>query len=146
MLSLQAVRAAMLVKLRSSLLTERHAKLLHLQPMTEDLAQRHGINPPWAGFQIPYFTPQGKLIPDFFRYRFWPDSKPTKGWSSMAEPSKLRYVQPKNSEAHVYLPPLLDKVSWADVMQYPKADVYITEGEQALAALKRVKKALKGKK
>ena len=115
-LSLPAVRAAMLEKLRKSLLTERHAKLLHLQPMTEEMAAKAGVQPSWAGFKLPYFTPTGKLE-DFYRYRFWPDSKPSKGWGSLTTPEKpLRYTQPKGTELHVYMPPILKDVAWADVM------------------------------
>ncbi len=129
-LTLPAVRAAMLEKLRSSLLTEKHAKQLHFQPMTEDQAVQAGIQPPWAGFRIPYFTPEGRVIPDFYRYRFWPDSKPSRGWASIAEPSRLRYVQPSGSELHVYLPPLLKSgATWRDVMEHADAPLFITEGE-----------------
>ena len=128
-LSLPAVRAAMLEKLRSSLLSERHAKILHFQPMTEADAKAAGINPPWAGFKIPYFTPDGKIDKDFYRYRFWPDSKPSKGWASIGTPAKpLRYVQPENSELHVYMPPLIDG-TWREVMENPEIPLNITEGE-----------------
>ena len=131
-LSLADVRAAMLNKLRGSLLTEKHAKLLHIEPITELMAQSEGIRPPWAGFKIPYFTPDGKVIDtkEFYRYRIWPDAKPSKGWAAVAEPSDLRYVQPKGSELHVYMPPLLfDGAKWTDVMEHPDCDLDITEGE-----------------
>ena len=128
-LTFPAVRAAMLEKLRSSLLTERHAKILHFQPMTEADAKAAGINPPWAGFKIPYFTPDGKIDKDFYRYRFWPDSKPSKGWASIGTPAKpLRYVQPANSELHVYMPPLIDG-TWREVMEHAEIPLNITEGE-----------------
>ena len=128
-LSLPAVRAAMLEKLRKSLLTERHAKLLHMQPMTEEMAVKADVQPAWAGFKLPYFTPTGKLE-NFYRYRFWPDSKPSKGWSSITTSEKpLRYTQPKGSELHIYMPPILKNVSWADVMQDEKIELDITEGE-----------------
>lgn len=128
-LSLPQVREAMLAKLRGSLLTPKHAKTLRLEPCTEDLAAKYGVDPPWAGFLIPYFTPQGKPIPDFYRYRFWPESKPSRGFAALAPPSDLRYVQPKGTELHVYMPPLLDGISWADVMEHPEIPVFITEGE-----------------
>lgn len=130
-----AVRKAMLQKLRASLLTEAHAKKLKLQPMTEEAASKAGVQPPWAGFRIPYFTPEGHVVPDFYRYRFWPESKPSKGWASIAESSKLRYVQPANSELHVYMPPLLKGVTWRDVMQYAEQPVFITEGELKAACM-----------
>jgi len=42
-LSLPQVRAAMLAKLRDSLLDEAHAKKLKFQPMTEDQARAAGV-------------------------------------------------------------------------------------------------------
>ena len=130
-LSLADVRAAMLSKLRDSLLTERHAKTLRLQPMTEEEARRAEISPVGSGFRIPYFTPDGKLDPSgFFRYRFWPNAPAGKGWAAVTERKPLRYVQPRDSELHVYMPPLLKSgATWRDVMQAPDADLCITEGE-----------------
>jgi hypothetical protein len=130
-LSLADVRSAMLEKLQSSLLTGKHAKLLSIEPMTEELAKRAGVEPPWSGFAIPYFEPSGALAEDkFWRYRFWPESRPSRGWAAIAEPSTLRYVQAKNSEAHVYMPPLLlGGAKWTDVMESPDCELDITEGE-----------------
>jgi Domain of unknown function (DUF3854)/Family of unknown function (DUF5906) len=96
--------------------------------MTEPQALQQKINPPWAGFKIPYFTPDGNVTKDFFRYRFWPESKPSSGWASVAAPSKLRYVQPAGTPPQVYMPPLLPG-PWRDVMNEPKIDLCITEGE-----------------
>jgi len=134
-LNLAAVKQAVSAKLRSSLLSTTHAKALHIEPMTEQMAAELGVMPAWAGFKIPYFTPQGKVVKDFYRYRFWPVSKPGSGFASLAEPSKLRYVQPAGSELHVYMPPLLKGVTWADVMKEPRVDVYITEGELKAACV-----------
>lgn len=127
----------MLSKLRSSLLTERHAKLLRIQPMTEEEARRTELVPPGAGFKIPYFTPEGKLDPTgFFRYRFWPSPPPAKGWASIQDRKELRYVQPKDSELHVYMPPLLKSgATWRDVMGASDADLSITEGELKAACV-----------
>lgn len=128
MLSLLEVRLAMLEKLRSSCLTESHAKLLLLQPMTETAAIKAGVSPAWAGFLIPYFTPTGKLD-KFWRYRFWPESRPSKGFASIATPAKpLRYVQAAGSELHVYMPPLTSS-PWKDLMADPVQPLIITEGE-----------------
>ena len=119
----------MLQKLRASLLTEAHAKKLHIQPMTEELAAALGVEPAWAGFKIPYFDADGRALKDFYRYRFWPESKPSKGFAALVTPSRpLRYVQPKNSELHVYMPPLL-AVPWSDVVKDTSIDIFITEGE-----------------
>ena len=125
----------MMEKLRASLLDAVHVKTLKFTPMTEDLALSAGVNPPWAGFKIPYFTPEGKVIPDFYRYRFWPESKPSKGWKAIAEPSSLRYVQPSGSELHVYMPPLLKNgFTWREVMEHPTIALFITEGELKAAS------------
>ena len=131
-LSLPQVRAAMLEKLRNSLLTEKHAVKLRIQPMTEDMATKAGVDPAWAGFMLTYFDPDGVPVPTktFYRYRFWPESRPSKGIAAIAKPSDLRYVQPKNSELRVYMPPVLP-VRWVDLMlqDEKKDDIYITEGE-----------------
>ena len=124
----------MLKKLRSSLLTPAHARRLHLQPMTEDQAGslKPVVAPVGAGFKIPYFTETGKIVVDFYRYRFLPYYKPSRGWGSLGgEPLKpLRYVQPGGTELHVYMPPLLPEGgSWRDVMNTPEIDLDITEGE-----------------
>ncbi len=126
----------MLTKLKQSNITEKHAKLLKLEPCTEALAAQYEVAPPWAGFKIPYFTPQGRLIPDFYRYRFWPESKPSRGFAALAPPSELRYVQPKGTELHVYMPPLLhDGVTWSEVMEHPELPLCITEGELKAACV-----------
>jgi hypothetical protein len=119
----------MLQKLQTSLLTSKHAQQLKIQPMTEREAAELGVSPSWAGFKIPYFTPEGAIDKGFFRYRFWPDSKPSSGFAAIAEPTrKLRYVQPKNTELHVYMPPVLS-TSWRDIMNDAAQPLCITEGE-----------------
>jgi len=128
-LNLQAVKASMLEKLAKSALTAAHAKKLKLEPMTEEQAQSAGINPAWAGFKIPYFHLDGSIDSSMFRYRFWPESRPSKGFAAIADPTKpLRYVQPKGTEPGVYLPPLLS-ASWADIVEDRETTLFITEGE-----------------
>jgi len=117
----------MLQKLQASQLTKKHAQKLHIQAMTEQEASKAQIAPPWAGFKIPYFSPSGKLL-EFYRYRFWPESKPSKGWASVTEASDLRYVQPLDTAPHIYLPPLLS-MSWKDILSNPEQPMCITEGE-----------------
>lgn len=135
-LTLAQVRAAMLQKLKSSLLTEKHAKALRIEPCTEELATSYGVNPAWAGFKIPYFDAKGRIVKDFYRYRFWPESRPSRGFAALAPPSDLRYVQPKGTELHVYMPPLLHSgATWEDVIQDPTCDLCITEGELKAACV-----------
>ena len=120
----------MMEKLQGSALTAKHASKLKFEPMTEAMAAQAKINPAWAGFMIPYFEPDGTLIPTstFYRYRFWPDARPSKGWAVVAKGADLRYVQPKDSQLHVYMPPVL-ALPWVQIMAQPEHDVYITEGE-----------------
>ena len=129
--TLAVIKAAMLEKLRSSCLTAAHAKLLHLQPMTEaQIAKDPRLKPAGDGFKLPYFTPVGKLDPaGFYRYRFLPYYMPSHGWAAAADaPSKpLRYTQPAGTECGVYMPPLLPKGStWRDVMNTPEVELDIT--------------------
>lgn len=121
----------MLEKLRGSGLTPAHARKLHLEAMTEEQANQAMISPPAQGFRIPYFTPDGVVDGDFYRYRYLPYYKPSRGWASIGEPKKpLRYIQPAGSELHVYLPPLLpDNFTWRLVMKNPEIELDITEGE-----------------
>ena len=116
----------MLAKIRTSLLTARHAELLHFQPYAEN----HGllIHPQYAGFKLPYFTLDGKVDPDFYRFRFTQDH-PTKGFGSLVTPEKpRRYAQPAGSSCGVYLPPLLDK-TWRVIAKDPNTALVLTEGE-----------------
>ena len=121
----------MYAKLRQSALLPRHATLLRMEPLTEKEAALAGVVPAWAGFRIPYFSPSGKVL-DFYRYRFWPESRPTSGWASLAiqedGQKELRYVQPASTAPHVYLPPLLS-TSWKDILSDPHQPLCITEGE-----------------
>jgi len=119
----------MLEKLSRSLLGPKHVKALRLEPMTEEMALKAKLDRPWAGFKIPYFKPDGSIDPTFYRYRFWPEARPSKGWASVASPSEQRYTQAGGSPPRVYMPPLLRDVTWNDVMQYTQTVVDITEGE-----------------
>ncbi len=116
----------MLEKLRTSLLTPRHAAQLKLTPYAEGHAL--AIQPNWAGFQIPYFRPDGTLD-TFYRFRFT-QLKPSTGWRALgAVPEKpRRYAQPAGTGCGVYLPPLLAQ-PWTAIMRDPTAALVITEGE-----------------
>ncbi len=123
------MRKAMLEKLRESQLTIKHARQMQLEPVTDAGAEQLKIRPAWAGFKIPYFDVNGKPVP-FFRYRFL-QTKPVKGFASLAEPEKpLKYTQPAGTPPEVYIPPLLNNgLSWRDVFRDPKQPIIITEGE-----------------
>jgi len=116
----------MLYKIKSSLLTPQDVKLLHLEPYAEG----HSLNiePKWSGFKISYFTPEGKVDPQFYRFRFTQD-RPSTGVAALAEPVKpRRYAQPGGSSCGVYLPPLL-KQPWTAVAKDPTIPIVVTEGE-----------------
>jgi hypothetical protein len=127
MKSLKDVKQKMLEKLRTSLLSPKHAELLHLKPLLED--HELNINPRWAGFQIPYFLPNGRTN-GFYRFRYL-QYQPSKGFGAITEEPKKprRYAQPKDSQCHVYMPPLLGTMKWATIMEKPSIPVCITEGE-----------------
>lgn len=122
----------MLAKLSTSCLTEKHARLLQLEPFGEN----HGlpIHPQYAGFKIPYFTLDGKLDPAFFRFRFT-QTKPSTGFAAVAdEPEKpRRYAQPSGTPCGVYLPPLLSD-TWREIALEPTVPLLVTEGELKAAA------------
>jgi Domain of unknown function (DUF3854)/Family of unknown function (DUF5906) len=119
-------KQAMLAKLKTSLLTARHAAALRLQPYGE--AHDLDIQPSWSGFKIPYFTLDGKVDPEFYRFRYTQD-RPSRGFASLAAAEKpRRYAQPANSGCNVYLPPLLD-MTWREIAKDSDVSVVITEGE-----------------
>ena len=122
-----AVRCAMLAKAATSLLSPAQVKLLKLTPYAEGHDLK--IFPQWAGFQIPYFLPDGSLDPAFYRFRYT-QTKPSKGFASLTEEPKKprRYTQPAGTGCGVYLPPLLP-VAWTEIARDPKTPVVITEGE-----------------
>ena len=122
----------MLAKIATSLLTPKHAKLMHLRAMTEDqVIAELTIQPKWEGFQIPYFTISGELRKDeFYRFRFCPESRPSKGWASLGVPEKpRRYAQPPNSGVAAYFSPTLIDYKWEDIARNSSAPILITEGE-----------------
>jgi hypothetical protein len=125
--ALSAVKSAMLAKLETSLLTLRHVKLLQLEPFPE--GHTLSIFPKFAGFKIPYFTLDGKVDSEFYRFRFT-QVKPSSGWRSIGQdPEKpRRYAQPSGTNCGVYLPPLLD-VAWHKIATDPTVALVITEGE-----------------
>jgi len=119
----------MLAKLKTSLLTERHAKLLRLEPYSEDHDLNLAVH--WAGFKIPYFTLDGDIDPaGFYRFRN-SQTKPSRGWGATTEEPKkpLRYLQPPDTGCEVYLPPLLEGISWREVAKSAATPLIITEGE-----------------
>ena len=124
----RVLQAAMLAKCATSLLTPKHVKTLQFQVYAEN----HGlpIEPQWSGFRIPYFTPEGKVNQQFYRFRFLQD-RPSTGVRALAVPEKpIRYTQPAGGSCGVYLPPLLkDGKSWASIQVDPTVPVVITEGE-----------------
>ena len=108
----------------------RHAKLMRLEPVNEQLASQLNIHPAFAGFKIPYFDIAGKERP-FFRYRFL-QHKPSRGFASTTEdPAKpQKYTQSSGTAPEVYLSPLLNGgMTWQKVATRPDIPVIITEGE-----------------
>ena len=125
-LLLADVKAAMLAKLKTSLLTPAHAKTLRLEAFAE--GHKLNIEPKWAGFKIPYFDLDGKLDAEFFRFRFL-QTKPTHGWGALTEDDKpRRYAQPADTGCGVYLPPVLNG-PWRAVAEDSETPIMITEGE-----------------
>jgi hypothetical protein len=120
----------MLAKALTSCLNAAAVARLKFEPYTED-SNNLEVSPRWAGFKIPYFTLDGKVDKEFYRFRYL-QTQPSKGFSSLTEePAKpLRYSQPAGSTCGVYLPPLLPQgVTWRDVAKDPATRLLLTEGE-----------------
>ena len=116
----------MLAKLQTSLLSPKHAAVLQLEPFTEG---HNLVTPAYAGFKIPYFTLDGTVDTEFYRFRFT-QIKPSSGFGAVtAAPEKpRRYGQPTGSSCGVYLPPLLQQ-SWRSIAEDPSVALIVTEGE-----------------
>ncbi len=124
------VRRKMLQKAKTSCLSPADVARLKFQPYTED-SNTLEIQPRWAGFKIPYFTLDGKVDKEFYRFRYL-QTQPSKGFNSVTEaPAKpLRYSQPAGSQCGVYLPPLLPAgATWRGVAAEVGTPLLFTEGE-----------------
>src|SRR5258708_5087522 len=128
----------MLRKLQDSALNKADAKLLKFQyfagsEMGKELPDLKAL--PGAGFVIPYFNLQGKLI-DFYRYRYLEEPKRT-GFDAITKHKASRYIQPAGAKPRAYFPPLID---WVDLLKSKDPWFVITEGElkAACAAKKNV--------
>lgn len=117
----------MLAKAKTSCLTINDVKLLQFEPYTED---HELVYPRFAGFKIPYFLLNGRIDPNFFRFRFV-QTQPSKGFGAVTEEPKKprRYSQPLDTDCGIYLPPILDQGTWSDIAKNPKLPLLLTEGE-----------------
>jgi hypothetical protein len=120
--SLKEVSAAMLAKASTSALEAPEVKALKFTPYLKDqLASILPNAPKGAGFVIPYFDFCGKPI-KFFRYRYLETVIDKKG-------KITRYTQPLKADPEIYLPPLLGKRQWKDMLGNKDIPIHITEGE-----------------
>jgi hypothetical protein len=117
------VEEAMYDKLRSSALTEDHARQLQLEVfLAEDAKEQLGIAPK-AGMKICYFDFDGKPT-KFWRFRYLESTLTS--FQKAAKKKELRYVQAKKTLNELYLPPLVD---WKTVKSDPSKPIVLTEGE-----------------
>lgn len=116
--SAPVVLTKMLAKLEESGLTQADAKKLHLEPMNEVQSMALGLSRPGAGFKIPYYTIDGKLLP-MFRYRYF---EATGAFGTKVN----KYSQPADTDPEVYFPQL---VNWVDIAADASKPLIITEGE-----------------
>lgn len=123
MWTLAEARSRMLGKIAGSLLTEKDAKKLKLQPM---VSAPPGIALSAAGFTLPYWGQDGKQL-DFFRYRYLEQPR-LNGFAGLIPHKEFRYTQPAGLKPRAYFSPLYD---WAALAARPAAErrYIITEGE-----------------
>jgi len=86
-----------------------------------DLEER-GIQNAKGGYLIPYFDFQGNVIPDYYRIKLLP-SLTIKG-------REVKYMQPKASQNHLYIPPVVNPRDWFN----PNKPLVFVEGEKKAAA------------
>src|ERR1700752_1489740 len=121
--TLDAVRAAMLEKIAGSRLDKDDAVKLKFKPLTSKQTKELKIPAAIAGFVIPYFSIDGKVL-KFWRFRYLEDTR--KGFDVLNGRKPLRYVQPPGGINEVYLPPFTD---WRRISENISIPIIITEGE-----------------
>lgn len=113
--------------LRKSGLTDSTIKRAGITFLTrEDAAKQLGfkLHPDIQSlYKIPYFDLEGKEL-DFFRVKVFPSYKDKEGHT-------VKYLQPKNTKPHLYMPPLID---YSTIARNPSRNIAIIEGEKKLLA------------
>lgn len=113
----------MYVDLHRSGLDEEDAELMQLYYCTE---APEGIDPPGAGYVIPYFDVDGDAT-GFMRYRYLVDTR--SGFEKLSGAKQRRYTQPADTVPQVYWPP---HMNWRNHAENPET-IIITEGEKKAA-------------
>lgn len=117
----------MLEDLARSGLTNADAQVMRLEPMPKGALPE--ILPPGAGYRIPYFTLEGVVRTDVYRYRYLEDTR-GKGFAVLGSKKARRYSQPSGSPPGVYWAPF---TRWDLVAADPKVPLVVTEGEKKAA-------------
>ncbi len=117
----------MLEDLARSGLDERDAKAMRLRPHAR--GELPAVNPPGAGYVIPYFDASGAPRADLYRYRFLEDTR-RKGFGALGSEKSRRYTQPSGTPPGVYWPPF---ASWGRLIGDATVPLVITEGEKKSA-------------
>lgn len=117
----------MLADLARSGLTAEDAATMRL---TVHGAGELDLFPAADGYRIPYFSREGAVREDLYRYRFLGDPR-KKGFARMGTAKQRRYTQPAHTPPGVYWPPFTD---WAQISAQPEVPILITEGEKKSAA------------
>lgn len=123
LLTLEAVKQAMMEKIKGSLLDAKDAAKLKFQPMTALQVKELDVPAAVAGFRIPYFSFDGKQS-KFWRLRYLEDTR--KGFDVLNGRKPLRYVQPSGGCNEIYLSPYVD---WRKMAENVSIPLVITEGE-----------------
>lgn len=119
----RALQTALTTKLAESDLNATDAALLKMTPCSGAKAKELGLKFAAAGFQIPYFTLDGKPT-SFYRFRYLEDTR--KGFERLSGEKPTRYVQPAKTSPEAYLPPYVD---WLEYLADKDNELVITEGE-----------------
>ncbi len=92
-----------------------------IRPLTPLELDKHQRGFEGHAYLIPYFDLAGKRLPDFYRTRFLPPLK--------IQGNEVKYLQPKGSTTHVYIPPGIPYSTW----QNTDVKLRFTEGEKKAA-------------
>lgn len=123
---------AMMDKLAQSGFGLDDVKKLQFKAYSTEQSKELGLSLTAAGFEIPYFLPNGKKN-CFSRFRLLEAPVVTGFASAAAKPPK--YLQQAGTDPEIYLPPYVD---WVEIQKTAEVPLIITEGElKAGCATKR---------
>lgn len=103
-------------------LSDASMRAMSVRTVTVEELRELNLHNAEGGYYIPYWDLDGTQLLNFWRIKLLPPLLIRDGEKAR----EVKYVQPKGSVCHAYLPPTIEPQKWQD----PKQTLYITEGEK----------------